>query len=184
VLEAVAHFSPEFVQYLVPADQLRKWVLAIDKLADGKLPRRYRPLEYPLTKFEVENYGELSVSSDKNQQRLVGLIELIEAIDVALLGEFYGAWQPLLEEAYAQQGETGSFQERLELAIKNVLDVQPLAEKPVLVRPHVLYRFQNEDLEQATDVEKFCWRLGPDNLQRLQVFAKSLLDEIQSHPLD
>ena len=180
VLEAVKYISPEIVQYLVPADQVRKWVLAVDKLAEGKMPRRYRPVEYPLPKFEVQSYGEFSVGSDQNYQRLVNLMTLVAEIDIAVLGDFYRAWQPLLEEAYAQQGEAGTFEERLELAIGNILAVHPLAEQPLLVRPHVLYQFADEELEQATDVEKFCWRIGQDNLETLQTFAKSFLAEIRS----
>ena len=43
VKEAVLDFAPAMASWLLPDQQIRKWVLLVDLMAEGKLPRRYRP---------------------------------------------------------------------------------------------------------------------------------------------
>ena len=171
VKKAVLALSPKLAEWLIPEEQVRKWVLAVDKLADGQLPRRYRPMQYPMDKFRVKAYGDLNVMEDVNYGRLKPLIDTLKEIDPKLLAAYYQAWKPLLEQAYSQQGEPGTFEERLMLAIDRFLTIRPLEEKGVLVRPHVFYVYEDEELEKATDIEKLAWRMGEENMRELQTYA-------------
>jgi hypothetical protein len=171
VKKAVLALSPTLAEWLIPEEQVRKWVLAVDKLADGQLPKRYRPMQYPMDKFKVKAFGDLSVMEDVNYGRIKPLIETLKAIDPKLLAAYYQAWKPLLEQAYSQQGEPGTFDARLMLAIDRFLTIRPLEEKAPLVRPHVFYVYEDEELEKATDVEKLAWRMGEENMRELQAYA-------------
>lgn len=178
VKKALLDLSPKLAQWLVPEEQVRKWVLAVDKLAEGQLPKRYRPIEYPTGKFQVKKYAEVSVMEDANYARLKPLITAITAIDPDDLAAYYQAWKPLLENAYSQQGEPGTFEDQLLKAIDHFLLVKPLGEKGLLVQPNVLYEYQNEDLEAASDVQKLSWRMGEENTILLQTYARYLRNRI------
>ena len=51
---------------------------------------------------------------------------------------------------------------------------QPLPEQPELVRPSVYYRYADAKYENASDLQKFMWRIGPDNALRLQRYLREL----------
>jgi hypothetical protein len=60
VREVVLDLAPAMASWLLPEEQIRKWVLLVDLMAEGKLPRRYRPLNYPMASFKVdESRGEI-----------------------------------------------------------------------------------------------------------------------------
>ncbi|MDX1692466.1 MAG: DUF3014 domain-containing protein [Ketobacteraceae bacterium] len=178
VKEALVDLAPGLTKWLVPEEQVRKWVLAVDMLADGRLPKRYRPMIYPMDKFKAKEYGDISVMEDANYERLSPLLDTVTSINVDLLAAYYRSWRPLLEQAYRQQGEPGTFEERLVQAIDRFLKVQPLKEKGVLVRPHVFYEYQDEALEEASDIEKLVWRMGEENANRLKDYARAFKEKI------
>ena len=179
VLLAAADFAPALAQWLIPAQQLRKWVLAIDLMADGKLPMRYRPLDYPMSKFNVSQ-EETTVPAASNYPRMQAIISTVTSIDAQHLVRYYRQWSPILEKAYREQGKPDTFDQRLRQAISHVLAGEALRGDPALMRPSVLYRYADESLEQASDVDKLLWRMGPDNREQLQHFVRELryqLDE-------
>ena len=178
VLAAIQKLSPALSKWLIPDEQVRKWVLTIDLIADGKLPKRYLPVDYSMAKFAVEKNRTVEILSDKNYPRTTPLIDALTSIDVDTLVDYYHAWEPLLEKAYREQGKPGTFESRLVTALNQILAVTPLEEKSPLIRPSVLYRYASDKLEQSSDVEKFCWRIGEDNTLTLQAFARSLRDQI------
>lgn len=182
VLLAVADFAPQLAQWLIPSDQLRKWVLTVDLMADGRLPSRYRPVDYPLTPFQVEQQsaqpvipgqdsGELSAA---NYSRLQALIDVALAAQPEKLAEYYRQWLPLLEQAYRELGKKDSFDSRFQAALDNMLAAQPLTQNPRLIRPSVLYQYADKNLEDADDIEKLLWRIGAANGERVQNFLLEL----------
>lgn len=179
VKAVLQELSPQLSAWLIPDEQVRKWVLTVDLIADGKLPKRYRPLDYPMAKFAVEKQDSTTVATDANYERLVPLLTAITAIDTARLADYYHAWKPLLQKAYQEQGKPGTFEERLLTAFSQILAVTPLQDKEALIRPTVLYHYSNEELEKASDVEKLGWRMGEDNLITLQDFVRELREQIQ-----
>lgn len=179
VAKALTVLSPALSQWLIPEEQVRKWVLAIDLVADGKLPRRYRPIDYPMGKFAVVEKGDQLLAAEQNHTRINALLDALEAIEIPLLAAFYQGWKPILAEAYREQGKPGTLDQRLQLAISQVLAVSAPPEEAALKRPGVLYQYADEQWEVATDIEKLCWRMGEDNTLRLQAFVRELRSALQ-----
>ena len=179
VLLAASDFSPAITQWLLPDEQIRKWVLAVDLIADGKLPKRYRPVDYPMAKFKTQGDGLKQVSSRENYQRMNLMINALTDIEVATLARYYKAWLPLLEKAYQEQGKTDTFNQRFMQSISQILTVNSLHQQPALIRPSVLYQFENPDYENASDIEKLLWRMGPDNTEELQGFLRELRYQLE-----
>ncbi|ARN72761.1 DUF3014 domain-containing protein [Oceanicoccus sagamiensis] len=179
VLMAARDLTPTLTKWLLPKEQIRKWVLAVDLMADGKLPKRYRPVDYPMAKFKTQASGLDEVTSDENYQRMNAMIETVTSIDQATLVRYYQEWLPLLEKAYREQGKPDTFNQRFLQTISQVLAVSPLEQQPALTRPSVLYQFESQEYESATDVEKLLWRMGPDNAEALQAFLRELRYQLQ-----
>ena len=179
VLAVAAELSPVLAQWLVPREQVRKWVLAVDLLADGKLPQRHRPMVYSTSAFRViEEKGtedhERFVAVANNSERFTALISAVVDINPRTAGRYYQAWLPLFEEAYAELGKKGKFQARVNKAADNMLSVGAMPGRGVLQQTHVLYEFESGNLERRSPLEKALWRLGDDNRESLQAYLKEL----------
>ena len=148
-------------------------------MADGKLPKRYRPIDYPMAKFKTEASGIDEVTAEENYQRMTLLINTVTSIEASTLARYYQEWLPLLEKAYREQGKPDTFNQRFMQTISQVLAVNNLEQQPALIRPSVLYQFENPEYEDATDVEKLLWRMGPDNAEELQGFLRELRYQLQ-----
>ena len=180
-LLAITDLSPTLKQWLLPTEQIRKWVLTVDQMADGKLPKRYRPVDYPMEKFAVTSAGENKVSAEDNQARMDLLIKTITAIPPEKMAQYYQEWLPLLNEAYAEQGKGNNFNQRFQQAISQVLAAQPLPQQATLIRPSVLYQFEDPALEKANDVEKILWRLGEENTEMIQDYLRQLRHQLEEN---
>lgn len=173
--QAAQSVSTALMQWVAPQEQLRKWVLLIDNIAQGKVPVKNRPIEFSMPAFKVVGDDEHPIMSHDNMGRAQPLIDAMVSIDPALLARYYRAWLPLLEQAYEELGQPQSFDNRLHEAIERIRLVEPLQDNPIeLERPSVVYRFKNPELEQATDVEKLLWRMGPENTRKIQLFLSKL----------
>lgn len=173
VQQVFADLSPQLSQWLVPEAQVRRWVALVDQLADGALPDR-RPLNFPMSAFAVRRDGDKLLPDPSSYARATALIDAVTAIPPARVGPYYRAWYPRLEEAYRELGRGEGFDKRLHLALQRVIAVKPLPAPPALARPVVFYTYADSRYENASELEKLLWRLGPDNMQRVQNYAREL----------
>jgi hypothetical protein len=168
-IEAARDIHSALLQWLTPKEQLRKWVLLIDNLATGQVPLKNRPFQFDITPFATVGTESQPLLAEKNFERLDPLISAFEKLDPALLGFYYRAWSPQLEQAYAELGQPGSFHERLLTAIDQVLAVEPMTATEIkLKQPAVYYKFADREREAASELEKLLWRTGPANTVRIQ----------------
>ena len=173
---AVANFGPQLQQWLTPKDQVRKWVTLVDQIADGTVPVEQRPLTYKLKPFAVAREGDALVPDKTNYTRATALIDALTAIPPERLAAYYRGWRPLLEKAQKELGGDKSFDNRLRAALQRIVAVRPLPDKqPALEQPSVYYTYADPRYEKAGAVDKFMWRLGPDNSKRLQAYVNKLL---------
>jgi hypothetical protein len=173
-LEVAGELSPAMLQWLLPEQQIRKWVLAVDLLADGQLPKRYRPLSYSQPAFAVKSVNGGWIVDSANAGRSDALVDAVVAIDQQRLIRYYEALYPVLEKAYAELGKPGTFHQRLAMAIDRILKTGAVDTNATLKRPHVLYQYQASQLESRSDLEKCLWRMGDVNRQRLQAWLADI----------
>lgn len=171
---AVADVAARFAQWLTPEEQVRKWVILVDQIADGKVPVKDRPLNFPMTRFAIRLEGEKLMLEPGNFARADALVDAFTSMPVQTLAAYYHAWRPLLDKAYRELGGKGTFDPRLRAALDRVEAVHSLTTQPELIQPVVYYKYADPTLESATDVEKLMWRLGPTNTQKIQAFLNEL----------
>ncbi len=181
VAEVVAQLSPALGQWLLPEEQVRKWVLAVDMMAGGEVPRRHTPWNYPLPPFEVVPAGdpgaeevEHFLAADNNDERLTAMLDAIRVIPPRTMGRYYRAWLPTLEQAYSELGKQGTFAERVDEAVARILAVPEAPEVAELERPHVFYQYSDPELEKQDALTKALWRAGEDNRKALQAYLREL----------
>lgn len=166
--------APEFTQWLLPQQQIRKWVATVDMMAEGRYPRKYPAIDFPVGKFAVEKQGNDIRQAESNFKRADLLVGALTKIEPQQLADYYQQWQPIFEKAYKEQGKKDSFKERLALAIDTIIALEPLPENAILKRPHVFYTYADPALEQRSDLEKLVWRLGSENQKALQAYLKQI----------
>lgn len=172
---AANELSPTLLKWLLPSEQIRKWVALIDQLADGKLPTKNLPLLFPMPAFDTIRVDDADRMNPTNFTRANFLIETVTAIDQQKLADYYRAWRPILETAYKELGGDSTFHSRLLLALQNVIEAPPPPADARLERPKIFYVYADPVLEKNTGVTKLLWRLGPDNQRKLQDFLGGLM---------
>jgi len=180
VRKAIADFGPALAEWLMATQQIRKWVLAIDLMADGNLMKQDRPLNFSMGRYEAVPAGEdVYLPAATNGLRTDLLMSAVTALDTELLAYYYQKWSPLLEKGYQELGKRGTFHGRFLKAMDRVIAVQPLTIEPLLEKKGgVMYRYVDVQLESASDVEKLMWRLGSDNSSKLQAWLKILREKL------
>jgi Protein of unknown function (DUF3014) len=177
VQKVIAEIAPTLSTWLIPEQQVRKWVLAVDLLANGELPKKYPPLNFPMTPFKVKKNDQQFETDKANYSRAQPLINAITGIDPKLVARYYEHWLPTLEAAYAEQGKPGSFDRRFRIAIEQVLSVESLSKNEPLSQPHVFYQYADTNREKRSELDKLMWRLGAANMKRVQEY----LQQLQAH---
>lgn len=176
---AAQGLAPRLAQWLTPEEQIRKWVALVDAVADGNLPERNLPLKFSMPPFRVtatdpSQSDSLSYGNPANFERANVLIETLVAIPPRRLAEYYRAYSPLLERAYAELGRGGSFDARLNIALAGLIAVKPPPGDVPLARPKFYYVYADPALEQSSAVAKLLWRLGPANQRQIQNYLTEL----------
>ena len=179
VKQAMTDLAQRMVRWMVPAEQVRKWVLTIDLVADGKIPYKHAPVKYDRDPFLVLPTGDDTYVADSgNYSRWDGMIGVISEIPVQDAARYYREWLPLLEKAYDELGKQGNFHDRFMAALGQIRSVSEPPMGATLVRPHIFYQFADPELESASPLSKWMWRLGPENMLELQDFARNLSAEL------
>jgi hypothetical protein len=183
--------------WLSPAELVRKFVVSVDNVAGGNIPKDAVRVLAPTGPFRVTVIEE---PADANAIVLPSLDPLAEAVylldtesydrydnvtrvfvslDARRAAEFYGLLQPLFQQAYGELGYTDrQFDTMVFQAINRLLET-PIVEKPIrLVRPVVMYRYEDPLLENLSPAQKQLMRMGPNNTRAIQAklgdFAREL----------
>ena len=177
-IDIAQKLSPNIVAWLLPEQQIRKWVAFVDNIAVSKVPSLDRPLVYPIGDFIVDEVldspEEQQYFSTVNYARADILIDTLTNTPAQQLVRSYQQWLPVFEQAYAELGYDHSFNECLQAALENILAVEAIDQPTALVQPSALYKYQDPHLEHSDALSKLLWRIGPDNAEKLQRYANQI----------
>lgn len=167
---------------IVPDELVRKLVRAIIGVSDNKLVNQYRPIVSPLPPLGIEQTGSLQAPqyrlTEKNYERYNSYVAWLDTISPTTLATLYHTLEPLFEQAYAEQGLGGSFKPVILKAIDNLLQT-PAIDGPLrLVRPAVMYRFADPQLELLSDPQKLLIRMGPTHSTKIRTFLTALKEQL------
>lgn len=179
VRSVAEELSPDATNWLKPDEQFRKWVLLVTQAAEGKTLYTDRPFTFKLLEFELEERDDRYFVSPQNFKRYDVVVDVLSKIPADKLVAYYRDWYPLLEKAFGELGLPGSFDERVDSMIERVLAVDVLMPPIELKKPTtVTYKYLDPKLESASQIDKWLWRMGPENTRKMQTFASRLKQEL------
>jgi len=163
--------------YLLPENIIRHLVVTIDNLPRPKAAVAKRPTAPVPGKFLAEG-DELHGSIDpQNYARYQPMVAVIGKLDMRQVAAVYVRFYPLFQQAYQDLGyPNGYFNDRLVQVIDSLLAAPQPTEPVELVRPNVMYTFDDPSLESRPAGQKILMRMGPDN----EAVIKAKLTELRA----
>lgn len=157
--------SDELVEHHLVTDALvRKLVTTVDNLSGDTIWMKTRFVPQQPGPFQVEGPEDERYIAPANYARYTALVQLVAAIDTGRLAAAYQRHYPLLQDAFEELGYPGrQFHNRALEIIDHLLET-PVVQGPIrVVRPHVVYKYADPELEALSSGQKTLLRIGPDN---------------------
>lgn len=184
LLENLKSLGSESLLGLLVSDELiRKFVMAVNSIQEGKVVHEYRPVVSPPPPFLVETFSVMvdgnEVTQDrvdnKNFARYEPYVHALALIDSDAAVNLYKRYYPLLEEAFRELGlKKKNFHSVLIGAIDNILAAPDIQGDLLLLRPKVFYQYADPALEQLPQTHKLMLRMGPENARSVKASLRQL----------
>jgi hypothetical protein len=168
-----------FVDLFTPKDFVQRVVTTLDNLPRRTVSTRLLPVKSPAGQLVTKGEGEVISLSPANYARYDTYINIARSADAKQLVATYVHFYPLFQEAYVELGyPKRQFNDRLVEVIDNLLET-PDVEQPVnLVRPKVMYEFDDPELEELSAGQKLLVRMGPENAAVLKTKLREIRREL------
>ena len=164
----------DLAQYLVMDQVISRLVASIDSLTSRQVPVHINPIRPAEGKFLTE--GESMVLSAQNYARYDGYVALLQSMDTDTLVKLYGRYSTLFQQAWEENGGTGSFNDRLFEVIDNLLETPDVPGPVYLTKYEAVYLFEDPELEAMTAGQKVLVRMGSANAS----IVKNKLTELKT----
>jgi cephalosporin-C deacetylase-like acetyl esterase len=176
-LELVDTFGSQLDALLASDAMVDRIVATIDNLPRSHVAERVRPVGRIASNFAVAESGSSSAIDPANYERYRVLVDMFTLADPDTVNDLYRRYYPLLQKSYESLGYPNAyFNDRVVEVIDHLLATPIPDEPPRLVRPHVLYEFENPEYEALSSGQKFLLRMGEENAAR----TKSALEELRA----
>jgi hypothetical protein len=154
----------------VTEDMIRRFVVNVDNIAQGTLPKNQALFQPMTVKFATLPSDAGGVQLDPaNFERYEPYLQLLESVSVTEVKRLFEYYYPLMQQAYAELGyPDAQFRVRLQEAIKVLLAAPEIAPPMELARPNVYYTYADAETEALPLAQRQMIRLGPDNQKRLK----------------
>lgn len=168
-LLAALSARPELAALLTSDGLVRRFVVSVEAIGRGASPARQVAAIAPRGSFEVQQRGDEFVISPASFARYDGLVRLVEDLDPDQLARLYGRLQPRLDDAWAELGVPGTFDEGITRAIQHLLQTPiPPADARVEQAKGTNYAYRDPQFEGLSSAQRQLLRLGPQNARRVQ----------------
>jgi hypothetical protein len=186
-VEAVAaglSSSPGWAQWLKVGDLARRFVSAVNSVADGTNPRAVLSFLAPTKPFRVIHRHRHAFIDPDSYHRYDALTDVIASIDAKAAASAYRTLLPLLDAAYAEIGKPGTkLDGRLAEAFQRI-EASAVPTAPLEVEPHGIgWRFARSDFESLPAATKSLLRMGPRNMKIVQSKLQEVANELHLTPL-
>lgn len=173
-------WRPGLASLFITQEMLRSFTVQVDNVAQGSLAKGY-PLLQPLEQRFTLAEGAAMQLDQTSFTRFTPYIDLLESVPPAQLMQLFTRYEPLLQQAYAEQGYPDElFRTKLLSAIDVLLATPEISYPQPLVRPGVMYQFADAELEALPAAQKQMLRLGPQNLAKVKALLRQLQGMLKS----
>lgn len=167
--------------WLASNQLIRKFVAFVDNIAHGQVAKEPVRSLAPEGPFLARKIGEEQYVIDPASYDRYNLFtEVAISVDSRRAAEFYVLLRPLMQSAYSELGYGDkSFDEVVFQAVGRLLETPVLDGQVRLVRPVVMYKFENDDLEALSPAQKQMIRMGPRNTRLLKEKISEVARELR-----
>jgi len=160
---------PALAAWLVSDGLIRRFVAAVDNIAEGNSPREQLDSMWPEEKHRAIEKDERVFLDPSSYERYDEITEVFVSLDSAKAVDVYRKLEPLIAEAYRDLGYPDrDFDETLGGAIDELLRA-PVVVGEVELDPQVMrYEYRDLELEGLSDAQKQLLRMGPTNVPQVQ----------------
>lgn len=187
LLALIDVFGNDVGNVLVNEGLIDKFVATVDNLTRSHVPEKIRPVGGLSGAFGLdaaESNGQVQLNPE-NYKRYDLLVNLVAGADLNVIASTYRRFYPLFQESYVRLGyPNGYFNDRVIEVIDHLL-ATPEPTGPIhLVRPLVLYKFADANLEALSSGQKLLIRMGNRHAESIKIVLQGLRGMIAKAPRD
>ena len=174
------YLSDSVMSLLVTDDVIRRGVVFIDNLAQGKVAKKHNPVIKPQENFSVTE-GDILTIDPNSYERYTPYVKIFTSMSAAQVVRMFEEYQPLINDAYTEIGYgDDEFKQTLNDAIDLLLDTpEPEGALPLL-RDSVTYQYAFSEWEQLPAAQKQLLRMGPDNMKKVKAALRNIKAQLES----
>ncbi|NQV66002.1 MAG: DUF3014 domain-containing protein [SAR86 cluster bacterium] len=167
--------------WLSPDELVRKFVVLVDNAANGNVAKDSVAVLMPDGPFLATPLNDtVYVMDEGGYTRYDTLTRIFTSLDSRRAAEFYQLLNPLFKDAYDELGYADKqFEDMIFQAVGRILETPVLEEPARLVRPVVMYRFEDASLESLSPIQKQLVRMGPKNTRAIQAKVGEMARELR-----
>jgi hypothetical protein len=166
---------PRIPIWLKSEHLIRRFVAAVDNIANGLSPRPHIDFFIPAGDFEVIKKGNVYYADPDGYGRYNPVVDVVVSLDSKQCAYLFRQLKPLFQEAYRDLGYPDQdFQDTFLRAIVELLKT-PVVEGAVLLEKTVVsYVMVDDELENLSEAQKHLLRMGPENVGALQAKLREI----------
>ncbi len=166
---------PRLASWLKTKNIIRRFVAAVDNIADGQSPRRQVDFFFPRSAFRVTKKGDRLIIDPASYRRYDPVVDVFISLDTKGCASLFRTLKPLFQEAYRELGyPDADFEVTLIRAIFELLRT-PIVENEVVVERAVFnYIMVDPVLEEMSEAQKHLFRMGPENVAAIQMKLREM----------
>ena len=166
---------PETASWLLSKNLIRKFVGAVDNIANGLSPRSQIDFFTLEENFKIIEKDGLYYANPQGYMRYNLVGDVFSSLDSEGWVQLYEQSALLIQEAYTDLGyPEGDFDKTLTAAIVELLKA-PVVEGDILLEAKVVsYRMADPELENLSEAQKHLIRMGPENVQEIQAKLREI----------
>jgi hypothetical protein len=166
---------PRIAQWLQSQDLIRRFVAAVDNIANGLSPRVHIDFFVPPGQFAAVKKGDILIADPEGYSRYYTVADVFVSLDSQQCVSLFRALKPLCQEAYRDLGYPDQdFEQTILRAIVELLET-PVVEGVIVLEKAVLnYVILDPELEGLSDAQKHLLRMGPENVGAIQAKLKEM----------
>ncbi|MEJ2541056.1 MAG: DUF3014 domain-containing protein [Gemmatimonadota bacterium] len=166
--------DPEWPTWLEADGLVDRVVLGVVNVAAGESPAAQLPFLEPSDTFAVVVEGDRTFADPRNGRRYDALVGSITSLDARAAARFYRGVSPLFEAGLRELGFVDrEFDELARSALDVILEAEVPAGPLEVEQQGIVWAYVDPELEGLSPATKHLLRIGPDNLLRLQDWARS-----------
>lgn len=167
--------DPRLDAWLQTRDIIRKFVAAVDAVAEGRSPQKQVDFFVPQGKFQVMKKRGREFVDPISYERYNPAAEVFVSFNARDCVRFYRGLKKLIQEAYGELGYPDrDFDQTLRRAVLELM-ATPVVEGDVRMEKGVkTYLFADPQLEGLSDAQKHFLRLGPQNVAAVEIKLREI----------